>query len=840
LTSQRKRFTAILLLVASILLAHGGPVAAQFPPASGTGPGLAETIEAIDAARVSTRILYITAHPDDESAAVLTYLARGLHADVALLSLTHGEGGQNALGPEQAPQLGLIRTQELLAATRGYGVRLYFTRARDFGFSKTPEESQKIWGDQALEDMVRIIRSFRPNIVINHWGGVHSGHGHHQASGILTPKAVAAAKEISFCPDCGQIWNVDQILDLDRSSDHPSGYVLPLDEVSALWGKTWREIGIDAFANHKTQGVSVFLGSPFIRRPVALVPEDGTLLDPKSLARPLHSLARDSSGDDCLPAATDCPILKNSENRIMEAEKAALNLDWEKSSAALGGAMQGFRQIYGRGDSLNGNKLMLDGISEAQLQVNRALVLVNGVEIDAASDRAAVVAGETFEVTVAMRCRIKSSCAQSEPTLVLPAGWSETKKSGSADRGIHYTILAGPLPASSVLQLLQPAPDEMVSVKATVKAENYSFEVRRPVTHIASTTVHLDRVPVKVVPAYSLEVQPKQAVEVQGDRKKPLEVFLHVRSHSAQPAKVNIGLEVPNDWTASPEIPVEFLGSDDKYVKLIVTPPANLPAGNYTITAYARRGGEKFTTSLEPLPTVPTLLWSEPAECKVRAFDIRVPANLHVGYISAENEPVPEALRHLGINVEMLDANAVNFGDLSGFDAIVVGIRAYEIRTDLPGANQRLLNYVENGGTLLVQYQRDFAWDKASFAPYPATISGTAENSLARITDETSEVKFLKAGDPLLNTPNRITPADFQGWIQERGLYFWTRFDDKYTPLLTMHDPHEKDLNGGLVYTHVGQGTYIYTGLAFFRQLPEGVPGAYRLFVNLISASRAK
>src|SRR5437899_7613716 len=177
------------------------PAAAQFPPAPGTGPGLAETIEAIESARVTTRILYVTAHPDDESAEVLTYLARGLHADVALLSLTRGEGGQNALGPEQAPQFGLIRTQELLAATRGYGAKLFFTSAKDFGYSKTPEETEKVWGDQVLEDMVRVIRSFRPHIVINNWGDVHAGHGHHQAAGLLTPKAVQMAADRKFLHD---------------------------------------------------------------------------------------------------------------------------------------------------------------------------------------------------------------------------------------------------------------------------------------------------------------------------------------------------------------------------------------------------------------------------------------------------------------------------------------------------------------------------------------------------------------------------------------------------------------------------------------------------------------
>ncbi|PYU54757.1 MAG: hypothetical protein DMG56_26370, partial [Acidobacteria bacterium] len=193
---QRLALLAVMACgVTAFLLA---PVWAQFPPAPGTGLGLPETIEAIERARITTRILYVTAHPDDESAAVLTYLARGLHADVALLSLTRGEGGQNDLGPEQAPQLGLIRTEELLAATRGYGVRLYFTRAKDFGYSKTPEETERIWGDQVLEDMVAVIRGFRPNLVINGWGGVHTGHGHHQAAGLLTPKAVALAADPSF------------------------------------------------------------------------------------------------------------------------------------------------------------------------------------------------------------------------------------------------------------------------------------------------------------------------------------------------------------------------------------------------------------------------------------------------------------------------------------------------------------------------------------------------------------------------------------------------------------------------------------------------------------------
>ena len=312
-----KSFALFLLLG----LLRVPPAAAQFPPAPGTGPGLPETIEAIDSARVTTRILYITAHPDDESAAVLTYLARGLHADVALLTLTRGEGGQNALGPEQAPQLGLIRTQELLAATRGYGVKLYFTRARDFGYSKTPEETEKIWGDQVLEDMVRVIREFRPNIVINGWGGVHTGHGHHQVSGIWTPKAVALAADPNAFPNLRnegfaslercRISRANSRF--ERGTQNPTGYVLPLDEVSPLYGKSWREIGLDAFVNHRSQGIAGFMNSPFLMRPIALLREEGKNFDPSTLAVPLTELFGKEDGKVCSGYKDWCERLRASD-----------------------------------------------------------------------------------------------------------------------------------------------------------------------------------------------------------------------------------------------------------------------------------------------------------------------------------------------------------------------------------------------------------------------------------------------------------------------------------------------------------------------------------------------
>jgi LmbE family N-acetylglucosaminyl deacetylase len=856
---------------AALAFCLAAPLFAQFAPAPGAGPGLNETVEAIESAGVTTRILYLTAHPDDESAAVLTYLARGLHADVALLSLTRGEGGQNALGPEQAPQLGLIRTQELLAATRGYGVKLFFTSAKDFGFSKTPEETEKIWGDQVLADMVRVIRAFRPNIVINNFGGVHSGHGHHQAAGLWTPKAVQLAADPSYrlssdtallaaatgsqaMADFQKPWGGKehpvQILDVDRgggSATNPASYQVPLDDVSPLWGKTWREIGIDAFANHRTQGISAFLGSSFLHRPIALVSENGEKIDLASLARPLHTLGGDAAGgasaDACAHGAFFCPVLKQAEDDLAKARERALSLHWEQASANIAAAAKELASLYpGGGHAAHwvaGDPQLVE-LHWAQQRMDRALTLAAGLEIVAQADLSSVVAGEPFTVDAEARCRKEAGCALGKLQLMLPANATQTASGTGAAKSQKFTVTINQPPAApNIWDRQQPEPPALVTATEEVTIAGYSFTATQVVTHIEATSTRIDRIAVRMVPAYTLALEPDQVIELLGKSKKTFDVLLRVHSYATKPAKVNVGLNAPQGWTVSPEMALQFSGTGDLYAKLNVTPPGDLSRGTVPVTAFVRRGEEKFTTSLAPLPSLPTLLWSEPAECRVFAFDATVPENLRVGYISAESEPVPEALERLGIRVEMLDAAALAFGDLSRFDAVVVGVRAYELRPELPGANQRLLDYVSSGGTLVVQYQRDFAWDKAQYAPYPAKISSDKPNSpLPRITDENAPVKFLKPDDPLLNRPNKITPEDFTGWIQERGLYFWSQFDAKYTALLAMNDPGEPEQSGAVVYAQVGKGTYIYTGLAFFRQLPEGVPGAYRLFVNLLSASR--
>lgn len=853
------RFVFLSSLFFTLFLA---PVLAQFPPAPGTGPGLPETVEAIDNARVTTRILYITAHPDDESAAVLTYLARGLHADVALLSITRGEGGQNALGPEQAPQLGLIRTQELLAATRGYGVKLYFTRARDFGFSKTPAETEKVWGDAVLEDMVRVIRGFRPNIVINHWGGVHTGHGHHQTSGLWTPQAVKLAADTAYHPETSRDltpdgaatpWNGGgtevQVLDLDRS-EHPKGYVLPLDEISPLYGRSWRQIGLDAFVNHHTQGIAGFLSSPFIMRPIALVREDGKPFDPATLAVSFDSWTQSVAQWTCAQGGRGfCRALqaRDADKKILEARTEALALNWKNAAESLAAAAKLLRTAVPRSYELLSweGSLTQDQLFtfwRAEHHLDHALALAAGLQLDVTADINDVVKDQPVTIHASSRCRPEVGCKLGKIELrdADYADPNEVKEISRAKDSPEDTVFVVKLldnwQTNDPFATQMPEPPVLATVGETVAISGYELSASEPVTYLASTSTNVVRVPLRVVPAYTVAVEPTRAIEVLQAEHKPFNVFLRVHSYSTKPSKIRVGLNVPDGITASAPVELAFSGIGDQYASVTVTPPAKLDAGNFTVTAYALCGNEKFSTSLEPLPSMPTILWSEPAQTIVHSFDINVPANLRVAYISAEGEPIPDALRRLGISVEMLDTAALAFGDPSRFDAIVVGVRAYELRPELAGANQRLLDYVSNGGTLVVQYNRDSVWDRLLPAPYPAKI-GTPT---PRITDENAEVKFLKPDDPLLNQPNRITQADFQNWVQERGLYFWKDFDSRYTPLLSMHDSGEKDLTGGLVYAKYGKGTYIYTGLAFFRQLPDGVPGAYRLFVNLLCASENK
>ena len=817
--------------IAAIFLIAAAPLRSQSLP---------ETVEAIDKARVTTRILFTTAHPDDEASGLLSYLSHGLDADVALFTITRGQGGQNAIGPEQGERLGMLRTSELLAASQHNGVTQFFSRAPDFGYSKSAGQTTKIWGDTPLEDMVRVIRTFRPNVVINGWGGVHSGHGQHQASGILTPEAVKQAADPAAFPD--QIkeglrpWSVGLLVDL-RRAEPKNGFRVPSEQISALWGKSYADFGRESLVYHRSQGVTMFLSSPFLRASLYLVIEnpdpDTQTLSPADMAKSLTHLAISST-----PAGVG---LAKADDLLAAAHDSALLLDWPataKALAAAGVQIAALRKVAAQSPDSGGVDLAWELERETE-KIDRALADAAALHIDARADRNELVAGESFKVDARWTLRTNTGVTVNNTAVIAPPRWAVASSSAAGDRrqDATYTVSI-PTDASvpsSPADALLPWPPPLVRERLELTAGDYSFAVEEPIVSIHPTSTSVDTFPLALVPAVTLTIEPKQVMESESRAGAPIELLARVRYHATTAAKVNLGVKSPEGWNAAPVNAVEFSAPGDQLVRFEVTPPQKLAPGTYPLHPFAAIGSREFAVSVEPLPSLPTRNWTEPTLATVHVLDLTVPQDLRVGYITVETDPLPEMVAQLGIRVERINEIELAFGDLSHYDSIVVGIRAYELRPDLPRANSRLLDYVKQGGTLVVQYQRDFAWNKILPAPYPATMP----DSTARTTDANSPVHFLAPESPLLNFPNKITQEDFQGWIQERGLYYWGKFDSHYRPILGLTDPNEEELNGALVTARLGKGVYIYTGLSFFRELPAGVPGAYRLFVNLLSQSKA-
>ncbi len=830
---RRRVAFAAALLAAGILAA--GVTRGEIP---GTNEDLPDTIEAIDHARVTTRILCITAHPDDEPAAALTYLSRGLGANVALLSITRGEGGQNALGPEQGAQLAVLRSHELLAATRIYGIELFFTRAPDTGFVKTVEAAEKVWGGTALADMVHVIRTFQPNIVINSWGGVHTGHGHHQASGILTPQAVAAAADPKQFPDGLPAWHVDQVLDRFRGEGE-KGYLVPVDRISPLWGRTYSEIGREGDYQHRTQGIAGFLAGPFLRFNVRLTNEKGESPDPATFAETLPALANRYPS---LAAARGA--LKRADVALEDARRAALALDWPAAARRLAAAG---KEIATAAESVTNaantpaaeKDQTLQELSRARERINHALQLAAALHLEAQASRREAIPGEMFTVSVTERHREGTLDSAGPARLEVPAGWTAAEKTGEKAAGggsrFEVSVPAAARSPRGPDDWMLPIPPPIVRAKVEASVAGYKFPVEMGVTSTHASSTQVETLPLQIVPRVTLTLEPHEILVPPSRRGQTQEEVARVHYYGSAPAQMEVSLETPPAWPRVPPVALKFEGPGDQLARLKILVPRDAGAATLSLQAYAQLGGQQYTESVEPLPTLPSWLWTEPAGVTLCVPDLIVPDHLRVGYVAAENDPIPEVLREAGITVDVLDPVALAFNDLSQYDAIAVGIRAYELRGDLAASNQRLLDYAAAGGTLVVQYQRAVDWNRLSPAPYPAKIGAPT----LRITDRNSPVRVLAPESSLLNFPNKIGPGDFDGWVQERGLYFLGDRDPRYVSILALRDPGEGELTGGLVVAPVGKGTYIYTGLSFFRELPDGVQGPLRLFVNLLSQSRA-
>jgi LmbE family N-acetylglucosaminyl deacetylase len=819
----------------------------------------------------SARVLMIGAHPDDENNAVLTALALGKGADVAYLSFTRGDGGQDLIGPELKEGLGLIRSEELLAARRLDGARQYFGREYDYGFSKSADEAFTHWSREAmLEDAVLVIRKFRPDVILSVWSGTpRDGHGQHQAAGIIAKEAFAAAADPTKFPD--QIragLPAHETSYLMQATWRPAGDVsswLQTGEFDPLFGQSYFQISMDSRSRHRSQDQGS-AQTPGPQR-TAVIALAGAV--PANAASIFDGLPTTLSGVAEADGAS-APVLASI--RRFETEVGQATTSWNPlrpvdALSLLEAALAALDDAVAKvGDGPAAGKLRFRLETERDQAVS-AVLLAAAVRLDATAETPRVVPGQDFEMSLRLWNGSSNPVSVSRLEPSLPQGWSAAAKDplpASVAPGQmavrRFTVKLPPgAQVSEAYYLRSPRKGDLyvwpndvavegepfapppVRALATVSLAGRSIDLPATGTYVdVDKALGERRLPILVVPAINVLVQPEVAVAPltsaasDGGGPEGGRITVTLSSQSGKEAAGTVQVRAPAGWSVEPASSPASLSASGEPLTLgfHVTPPQNTPAGRYPVdvefrTDTGQRYARGFTTIDYP-HIRPHLLFRD-ATSTFSAFPVAVAPGLRVGYIEGAGDDGAAALARLGVSVEPIGSEALESGDLSRFDVIVAGIRAYEVRQDLVASNKRLLDWVRQGGTYIVQYNKqEFA--RGDFAPYPVSIGGSD-----RVTDEDSPVTLLDPSHPILSSPNRIGPDDFKGWIQERGLYFPNKWDDRYEPLLEMNDPGEAPQKGILLVTKYGRGTYVYVTLSLFRELPEGVPGAYRLLANLVS-----
>ena len=806
--------------------------------------GAGETRLALERLTVLGSVLMVAAHPDDENTALLAYFARGRKLRTAYLSLTRGEGGQNLIGPEQGDQLGVIRTEELLAARKIDGAEQFFTRAIDFGYSKSIEETLGKWGrDEVLGDVVWVIRRFRPDVIVLVFSGTaRDGHGQHQSSAILAREAFHAAGDSTKFPDQLKwvepwqpkrvVWNVfywtrEQEAEARKA---PSYVVIDTGEFDPVLGLSYAEIAGMSRSMHRSQGFGSEQHRGALRNylvPVAGGPASKDVFDSVDIT--WNRLGLSEAGE----------IL----------EEAARTFEPKQPEKTVPLLLKARPLIAGSTDPLAKRKLA---------ELDETLARLAGLWLDASADRHAAAPGSSLkvDVTVINRSRYPVSLVgvsikgmpaagggeirtaalpYNEPvqyrfTVDVPAGqaysqpyWLEHDKAGTL-----YTI-----PRRELLGTPEAPP--ALEARFRLRFDSQEIEIRRPVARRYVDRVEGEQVrPLVIVPPVA--VRTSEAVMVFPDNASK-EIAAIVRSNVGNAAG-EVTLEAPPGWEAEPKSRPFRLTAEGEEAALAfrVTPPAH--AARVELRAVATVEGRTISSGTVVLryPHFPPQTLFPPAREGLVRADIKTLAR-NVGYVMGAGDDVPQALRRLGCEVTVLSADDLARGNLGQYDAIVTGVRAFNVRSDLRANHQRLMEYVELGGTLAVQYNvlgwGDGPESLGLLGPYPL------KTGRARVSVEEAPVTVPNLDHPLLRSPNRITAADFEGWVQERGLYFAAEWDPRYESLFESHDPGEKPQSGGILYTRYGKGAYIFTAYSWFRQLPAGVPGALRIFANLLSAGRA-
>ena len=774
----------------------------------------------------------IGAHPDDEDTQLLVLLARGMGAQAAYLSLTRGEGGQNLIGPELGAELGIIRTEELLAARELDGAQQFFTRAYDFGYSKSVEETFRFWPrDSILKDVLDVMRRFKPQVVIAVFSGTPAdGHGHHQASAILARQAFDLLK------DSAGGGGPQKFYRSTRGDPSATTLTLPVGTLDPMLGQSFFQIAMASRSRHRSQDMGV------LQRP-------GPATSGVALLGTRGSGFGTGGSETSLFAGVDTPIHVAGYAALIDAARAALS-PW-RPGAPLPYLVRALRLI-GASDSLQ------------HALLERAIAMAAGVSLDATADDGIITPGERLQVELNVWNAGDSAVRVDSLTIAAPNGWSlERLELGSpavaagslltrrfvltvgrdaertqpyflrrplTNRGGLYDWSAAP---ADVRGLPFEPPPVSARVRLIVAGEPVTL-AREVVYRYRDQALGEIRRPLFVTRDVDVAIAPDELLwPIDGGAHEPRHFMVTVTNRSRGSANTRVSLTAPAGWPpVSPESLTFTREDETKIVDVAVAPPVadSLRPGTYDV-----RGGSGWLEIID-YPHIRPRALTKPSVAQIRAARLTLPALSHVGYVRGAADRVPEALLAVGVPIEMISPDSLARGDLSHFDAIVIGSRAYETEPALVANNGRLLEYARAGGLIIVQYQQ-YPFIDGGFAPYPLTIARPHD----RVTDENAAVTALDPANPVFHYPNEIRPEDWRGWVQERGLYFAHTWDTTYVPLLETHDPPPNapaDLKGGLLVAPVGRGTYVYTGLSFFRQLPAGVPGPYRLCVNLLGLKR--
>jgi len=846
----------------------------------------------------TARLMQVVAHPDDEDGGMLTLESRGHGVTTLLMTLNRGEGGQNKIGSNLADVLGVLRAEELLASDNYYGVQERFSHVADFGFSKSPEETFAKWGghDTALADMVRVIRTFRPDVLAPRFSGTsRDGHGHHQASSLLAEEAFHAAADPKRFPE--QIaaglepWQVKKFY---RGNVCSWGAMTCPDEQwtvkfntgteDPLLGMSYIQFSMQGLRHQLSQGAANWTVDPGDRFTFYKLVD--TVL-PKDLDKSAHEKSffdgidttwtglagRLGAEQKKLPGLGQS--LAQISQAVQSATQAAKGRDGSAAAEPLMKVVAGLDRVIKQVETSSVSDVakvdLLTTLETKRQQAETALNLALAVTLETnvtegsgpAKTQATITTvspGQEFMIAVDFHNGSKQALTIDHIRLEVPAGWNtisgetkpETVKPGEDlkanfrmrvpkdaaftrpywHRDDPNTEAVNQVDNPKYLTLPFPPPALRARVEYTVDGARNGITTA-VVSHIKNEDGKDSLRPLAIVPAFSVMLEPgTQVISTHNGSTSTMTVG--VTSNLNREVRGVLRLELPSGWRSEPtQLAVAFKKRDEKQDFQFKVFTAGLQEGRATVRAVLESENEKFGEgyTLITREDLGSFYYYQPALQKVSIVDVKAPHDLKVGYIMGAGDDIPTVLKQVGMNVTMIPAESLGSEDLSKYQTIVLGIRAYDTQKDVVANNQRLLDFVSAGGTLVVQYDTGVGdFNSKKLAPY------SAELSRARVSVEEAPVEILAPEDPIFHSPNEITAKDFDGWVQERGLYFMDKWDEHYKPLLACHDPGEEPQKGGLLRAQLGKGTYIYTGYAFFRQLPAGVPGAVRLFVNLLAA----